>query len=94
MLSINCFHVGLRPQPCCLLSCPVQCHACLQFEQEMGRLFGNVHSKIILTDLIVCAGSEVDLSKTDDAKSGAVLAPEIELHNSPIPSRVTAPAAI
>lgn len=49
--------------------------------------------KVVLTDLVVCAGSEVDLSKIDDnAKSGAVLAPEIELDNSPIPSRITAPA--
>lgn len=46
----------------------------------------------MLTDLVACAGSEVDLSKIDNtAKSGAVLAPEIELDNSPIPSRVTAP---
>lgn len=45
------------------------------------------------TELIVCAGSEVDLSQIDNtAKSGAVLAPEIQLDNSPIPSRVKAPA--
>ena len=51
----------------------------------------NVHSKY--GDKLDCAGSEVDISKMDNtAKSGAVLAPEIELDNSPIPSRVTAPA--
>ena len=43
----------------------------------------------------VDAGSEVDLSQigsvVDAAKSGAVLAPEIKLDSSPIPSRVLAP---
>ena len=49
--------------------------------------------KVVLTALVVCAGSEVDLSRIGNtAKSGAVLAPEIELDKSPIPSRVTAPA--
>lgn len=72
------------------------CHACSLFVWWAGSLAllsVNVPSKIMQTGLIVCAGSEVDLSKIDNtAKSGAVLAPEIELDNSPIPSRVTAPA--
>lgn len=63
----------------------------------MGRditcLSVDVQGKLMLIDFVACVGSEVDLSKIDNTtKSGAVLAPEIELDNSPIPSRVTAPA--
>lgn len=51
---------------------------------------------LMRTALIVHAGSEVDLSQmgshTNPVTAGAVLAPEIELDNSPIPSRVTASA--
>lgn len=86
-----------RPRLCCLLLFQGTLSCELQFDCAMGKdvdmFFWRCAENSHADKVVACAGSEVDLSKIDNiTKSGAVLAPEIELDSSPIPSRVTAPA--
>ena len=75
----NCFICVFQVDPACLHQMSVQICTIGAVGQQ---------------DLCL-AGSEADLSQigsvADAAKSGAVLAPEIKLDSSPIPSRISAP---